>query len=230
MLQTRKCLQTHLPTVITDVVITYLQSIKRNWKHIAHAEEYETLMSCPKEELNNALYGATRSGNWHLIALLQTMGKTNDYSGLCGACRGGHLDLVQYFYAREDIYELSMYDAARGNHEHVIAFFESKEYFDWNQVLCGASRGGHLGLFQKAICGGARKWNEAMEDAARGGHLLFVQLCLVASAQNVGDAIYAAIDWRQDHVVDYLQHAHLLTKKQLILDIFKPHIENLLSK
>ena len=60
MLQTKALLSARFPDGVDTLILTYIQSIKRDWKHIAAAGEYETCLDIPSDKLNKGQFGSCR--------------------------------------------------------------------------------------------------------------------------------------------------------------------------
>ena len=129
MLQTKELLSARFPNGVELIIIGYVQSKKRSWKHIAAAGEYEICLDIPQNKLNSGLQGACRGGHLELTMLMISHGADDWNNGLYGACRGGHLELTMLMI--------------------------SKGADNWDHSLQGACRGGHLELARLMISKGA---------------------------------------------------------------------------
>ena len=156
MLQTKAALSARFPNGVDAIIIGYVQSKRRDWKHIAASGEYETCLDMPQDKLYFGLRGACSGGHLELVKLMISRGANNWDCGLQHACRGGHLELVNLMISR-------------GN-DH------------WNNGLYGACRGGHLELANLMISRGAYTWNYGLRGACRGGHLELVDLIISLGA------------------------------------------------
>ena len=94
MLQTKAYLSARFPTGVDLVIIGYIQSKKQDWEHIAASGEYETCLNIPQYELNSGLHGACRGGHLELVNLMISRGARDWNYGLHYACHGGHLELA----------------------------------------------------------------------------------------------------------------------------------------
>jgi hypothetical protein len=66
--------------------------------------------------------------------------------------------------------------------------------FDWNQVLSGASYGGHLQCIHLAINKGASSWNCGLYEACQGGHRDVAEFMISKGANDRNWALYGACE------------------------------------
>ena len=93
-------------------------------------------------------------------------------SGLAGACRGGHLELVK--------------------------FLVEKGANNWDWGLAHACRGGHLDLAKYMVEQGAIDWNWGMQNACLEGHFELVKFLVEKGTPDLNQGLYYACqrnDW-----------------------------------
>jgi hypothetical protein len=139
---------------IITIVVSYVQSAKRDWISIAEAGEYETCLAIPSHSIG--LIGACLGGYEQIVELMIARGASDWDGGLYGACRGGHKELVEL-----------MIVCGAG---------------DWNRGLYGACLGGHKELAELMIAQGANKWDNGLYWACRHGHKGLAELMITHGA------------------------------------------------
>jgi hypothetical protein len=200
MLRTRELLQKHVHHDIVTIVVSYVQSAKRDWISIAEAGEYETCLEIPM--LNMGLNGTA----CHEPIRLMIAARANDWN--C-ALRGGIAESIEYkqiptpdiYLNRKVLSELMIAPQpmiGNGNirgvccasHELVIA--RNDQNGDQNGALFGACRGGHKEIVELVIVRGANDWNNALYSACFGGHKEIVELIIARGANNWNNGLFGA--------------------------------------
>jgi hypothetical protein len=99
--------------------------------------------------------------------------------GLCGACRGGHIDLVNFLIENSPFahplahwfnpdWKLSLREASFGGHMDIVNLLIDNGYQNWDDGLCGACEGGHQSIVEFMIQKGAQNWNAGLHGALYG--------------------------------------------------------------
>ncbi len=154
------------------------------------------------------LFEACENGDREQVDKLIEKGATYwgwDY-GLCGACQGGHLDLVN----------LMIENGARR----------------WNLGLMGACRGGHLELTNLIIEKGADDWNYGLGGACYGGHLELVNLMIENGADITLLSKYDSDNLRRMRLNKFIEN-HLVrveNRKNLFIVDFQSDLMNRTEK
>ncbi len=78
------------------------------------------------------------------------------YRGLYGACRGGHINIVNFLIEkRVDEWSWGLYGACKGGHMDIVKLMIEKGASDWCWGLWGACGGGHIDIVKLMIEKGA---------------------------------------------------------------------------
>lgn len=192
--------------------------------------------------LDAALYAATSRYNKKVVDyLVEVIDKNPDegeryhswISGLQGAVKGGHVDLIEFFLkkgvmktylmfelaARQGSPEvLKFFDynsrrknkaglagAARGGHLALVKdFFLSLENVDPNQAFIEAAKGGHVDVMDYLLHKGASLFSVAIEKAAQKGQLSAVKYILEISGTLAQNAMVAAVDSNNLGIIKYM--------------------------
>ena len=111
-------------------------------------------------------------------------------SGLYGAARGGHLDIVMYMIEKgaDYKYNWAMSNAASGGHIDIVKFMLEKGANNYNRTMLDAASGGYIDIVKLMLEKGANYYNKAMANAANGGHIDIVKLILEKGANNYDEA------------------------------------------
>lgn len=123
MTETRSVVSLHLPHDLVDIVFLYFQSIKRKWKHMARAGEYEMCLKCPNardEELH-----------WEM--------------GLRGALQGGHIEIAKQMIDKaEHTVDYALYYTCNAGNMQMVQYAIDRGASDWVMGLGAARLGGHI--------------------------------------------------------------------------------------
>ncbi len=119
-------------------------------------------------------------GNYKKISTIEN----DDWNwGLCGACRGGHMDIVKLMIERGATdWNYGLYGACKGGHMNMVELMIERGATDWNNGLYGACRGGHMNMVELMIERGATDWNDGVYYACKGGHMDIVELMIERGA------------------------------------------------
>ena len=115
-------------------------------------------------------------------------------SGLLGAARGGHLDIVKLMLEKgaDNKYNWAMLNAANGGHIDIVKFILEKGANNYNHTMVCAANGGHIDIVKLMLEKGANHYNKAMENAANGGHIDIINLMLEKGAYSYNSAMVCA--------------------------------------
>ena len=95
--------------------------------------------------------------------------------------------------------------AAKGGYIDVIELLIRKGANDWNYGLYGACRGGSIEAAKLMIRRGANQWTVGFWCACCGGSLELVKLMIEMGADRWDVGWHGAKEWRQQHIVEYLE-------------------------
>lgn len=141
----------------------------------------------------NKLYRASLRGDFALVKSLT--GIQNWNSGLCGACKGGHLDIVKFAILKgADDWQTAFLDACVGGNLDVVklVIFESENTKD-NQLVLDLNRGfyyacthgsSNMQMINLLISKGANNWNYGLAGACNGVDMDLVQLMISKGAND----------------------------------------------
>jgi hypothetical protein len=75
--------------------------------------------------------------------------QASDHTSFTAACRGGHVDAVEYLLSQgADAIEMGLYAACEGGHMAIMNMLVARGACNWKYALSGACRGGHLAIVQ----------------------------------------------------------------------------------
>jgi ankyrin repeat protein len=164
--------------------------------------------------------------------------------GFYGACKGGHLDIVNLMIDRVDLHlNHGLEIVCETGRRDMVDFFINKGNVDISWGLCGACRGGHLDLVHLMIEKGARAtgywsleeacfggnmdvvkflidhgnddWDTGLVGACEGGHQSIVELMIQKGARDWNNGLYFALNGSSDFFNDtFKKVGH--HKKQLL--------------
>jgi len=123
------------------------------------------------------IFEACYSGNEELINLLFEYGCNNYDAALCGASRGGHLNLVQKFILNAINIHHALIEACIGGHLDVVEFMTSKTTLLISAAINEAAFYGHLNIV-KYMSKYFYNLNEVLNIACTRGHLNIVKYLL----------------------------------------------------
>lgn len=100
-------------------------------------------------------------------------------SGLRGACKGGHLNIVKMLIELGATnYMLAMEGACEGGHMEIINYIMNIWDVDLNHGLQGACLGGHDAVIKMMISLGANNYSGGLAYACIGGHIAVVKMMI----------------------------------------------------
>lgn len=133
-----------------------------------------------------------KAGNFELVKTL-TLSSDQLQNGFSGACRGGHMKLVEFFISNFEINHLTtgLCHACQGCHIHVVKYIISKleqQYPDWASIFESACKGGNMDIvkFIFSISDGKYYIDAGLMGAAAGGHIDVAEYISSKGANNYG--------------------------------------------
>lgn len=145
---------------------------------------------------NNGLYYASSFNNIELVEyFIRLNNNTPMTSGVVGACKGGHLELVKMFSEKGEMgYGNCVYYAARFNHRHILDYFQSEGIQYYSYGMNGAAHGGDIELVEFFMNKGSRNYKEAMYYASINGDFNLVKFFAEKCSGNYNTTcLYGAI-------------------------------------
>ncbi len=99
--------------------------------------------------------------------------------GLSGACRGGHLNIINVMIEKgASNWDWGLNSACKEGNFDLINLMIKKSADNWNYGLSGACEGGHLNIVNLMIEKGASNWDWGLYGACKGGHLNIIKLMI----------------------------------------------------
>ena len=143
----------------------------------------------------SGLCGSCEGGHMELVELY--MDQTYDYySGFVYACLGGHLDVIKLLYYKNPDVKKSdvfvMFGACNGGKIDAVNLLLGLGFDNVNQGLRGAAKGGYLDIVKLMIDKGANKIDTGLFQAACNGHLDMVKFFLGLGAEITPDLLRGA--------------------------------------
>ena len=89
-------------------------------------------------------------------------------------------------------YEYGLKGACRGGHLEIINMMLSKGATNYNWGLEGACLGGHLELVKMMLDLGANNYNKGLDNACLGGNIAIVNLMINLGANNIDESLNSA--------------------------------------
>lgn len=143
----------------------------------------------------NTFGDVCEQGNMSLVKyMMNIIGTYNLSYGIRGACRGGHMDIIELMISKGAFILDLEYMACQGGHIDVINFLISKRThgWNWNWGLYGACYGGHMDIVLFMISKGANGWNGGLYESCDGGHMDIALLMISKGADNWNEAFERA--------------------------------------
>ncbi len=117
------------------------------------------------------------------IRLLIAKNYTNWNYGLYGACRGGHVNMVNLMIEKgANNWDFGLYGACVGGHLNMVNLMIEKGANDWNWGLRNACLKGHMPVVKLMIKMGAKYWNDGLCCACKEGHTDIINLMIQKGA------------------------------------------------
>lgn len=128
---------------------------------------------------------ACENGSWYMIRRSMDNGATLWCTGLRGAYKGGHKDII-HFMIRGKIVSKQTSDITtrvswKHNHTHLFDMSDWKGVH-WNAAILGAAEGGHLHLVQLLENYGDVHWDEVLSSSCRSGNKELIQYVIKKGA------------------------------------------------
>lgn len=140
-------------------------------------------------KMNSEFYDACKNGDRKTVDELIAKGYINFYSGLKGACEGGHIELVELMIQKITKasgwkWNTGLMYACEGGHIKLVELMIQKGADTWNLGLHDACKGGHIDIVNLMIAKGARKFNLGLKGACEGGHINTANLMIEKGAND----------------------------------------------
>lgn len=119
---------------------------------------------------------------------------------LQGACKGGHIDIVNLVLPRINDCKWALPHACFGGNINIVNILIAKGADGWNSGLIGACQGGHLGIAEMMITYGANFWNWGLAHACFGGHIDIVHLMIAHGADNWNQGLTNACGSKKSNI------------------------------
>jgi len=146
---------------------------------------------------NIHLYEACVEKNYALVSSLLLEKDIDVNFGLQGACKGGHMDLVQLMIDKgANNWNEGLLASCLGGHKDLAQFMIDKGANDFNRGLHRACIGGHEHMVQMMIDNGAHEWEWGLEGACEGGHTCIAKIIIKRGARLVNLGLLQSIHHR----------------------------------
>lgn len=139
---------------------------------------------------DSGLSGACRGGHMDIVKLMIEKGSSNWNAGMCGACKGGHMNIVKFMIdCGANEWSLGSRHAGHSNQIEIVKFMLSKGATNYDDCLKCACFCGDIELAKAMIEKGATDWNSGLLKACQEGHVELVQLMLQNGATNLNESL-----------------------------------------
>ncbi len=166
-----------------------------------HTKVVKYLVRKHPKYLNDAVDGACRGGH---LELLNKLPQISCYqSALEEACRNGRFEIIQHLVSRKTKISLTAFrNACQFGNLEIVKFLMPYVPYYYSEGLCGACRGGHLHIAKYMIELGGSNFDRALKFACMNGYLILAKYMIECGATDIQHALWKSCD--HPRIIEYL--------------------------
>lgn len=156
---------------------------------------------------NSGLQEACKGGHVDIVEYLISEGADDWNKGLEGACEGGYMDIVHMMCSKGATnYNSGLFRACLGGYMNAVKYMLHKGAHDYNSGIYGACAGGHMNIFNMMVSLGDDDYGcyEAFNSACYGGNVDIVKLLVKEHQYEISSGFSHALSKGHTEVIKFL--------------------------
>lgn len=195
----------HVPNELATLIVSYFYA--DTWYDMARNGAYEACLSCPLDQIDEVLLGASSGGEIPLFQYAIARGANRFDRALVQASLGGHVDIAKYLLDKDDSQLKNCFQLCLNmNHKKLLKLFLCHPITNWEPYVIMACQFNRPDILERMIGKGARPSEESITLCSISGHLECLKVMIANGARGYHRYFTDACARNYVSVMWYLRH------------------------